>query len=105
MSPMILKIIIYEHREKSNPNVCEICLRPTGGGAPLPRGQVTQEYAIVKEYIELEIRFKNLSKHTIRGGFVFVKSRLIFIFILITCLLVPISNIKAIKNCNYSPEC
>ncbi len=39
-----------------------------GGGAPLPRGQVTQEYAIVKEHIELEIRFKNLSKHTIRGG-------------------------------------
>ncbi|WP_297992138.1 M23 family metallopeptidase, partial [uncultured Anoxybacillus sp.] len=27
-----------------------------------------QEYAIVKEHIELEIRFKNLSKHTIREG-------------------------------------
>ena len=24
-------------------------------------------YAIVKEHIQLEIRFKNLSKHTIRG--------------------------------------
>ncbi len=30
---------------------------PRGEGRP-PRGQVTQEYAIVKEYIELEIRFK-----------------------------------------------
>ncbi|WP_216594082.1 hypothetical protein, partial [Geobacillus thermocatenulatus] len=33
MAPMILKIIIQEHREKSNPDV----VRSTGGrGAPLP---------------------------------------------------------------------
>ncbi|MBE2941631.1 hypothetical protein, partial [Anoxybacillus flavithermus] len=40
---------------------------PRGRGAPLPRGQITYTYAIVKEHIQLEIRFKNLSKHTIRG--------------------------------------
>ena len=41
---------------------------PRGGGArPSPRGQITQAYTIVKEHIQLEIRFKNLSKHTIRG--------------------------------------
>ncbi|WP_207559107.1 hypothetical protein, partial [Geobacillus thermoleovorans] len=63
MSPMILKIIIQEHREKSNPDV----VRSTGGGArPSPSGQITQAYTIVKEHIQLEIRFKNLSKHTIR---------------------------------------
>ncbi|GGK31333.1 hypothetical protein GCM10010965_25180 [Caldalkalibacillus thermarum] len=39
MSPMILKTIIQEHREKSNPDVCEICLRPTGEGRPSPVGK------------------------------------------------------------------
>ncbi|GGJ59664.1 hypothetical protein GCM10008982_05900 [Anoxybacillus voinovskiensis] len=39
MSPMILKIIIQEHREKSNPDVCEIGLRPMGEGRPSPMGK------------------------------------------------------------------